>query len=53
MAYYAGELYNVVRQRGVFRHQLIQNPEVWGLYNVVRQGRGVPAVPIVLLGIEL
>ncbi|MDE0092244.1 MAG: restriction endonuclease, partial [Oligoflexia bacterium] len=22
------------------------------LYNVVRQGRGVPAVPIVLIGIE-
>ena len=23
------------------------------LYNVVRQGRGVPAVPIVLIGVEL
>jgi len=24
-----------------------------GLYNVIRQGRGVPAVPLVIIGIEL
>ncbi len=38
---------------------LVHKPDLWReiqyegeFYNVVRQGRGVPAVPLILVGIE-
>ena len=44
-------LYNPKEMNKEFKKLL--NQKEWKESNVVRQGRGVPAVPIVLIGIEL